>query len=113
MLCSFEGPPRILRIHGRGEVIFPRDARFEELLQRCDFEQPAVAEARRAIILVRATRISDSCGYGVPLMSYEGTREHADLWAAKQLRAKGPAALRDYQRKKNAESLDGLPAVEL
>src|ERR671927_1681834 len=32
MLCAFEGPPRILRLHGRGEVILPEDPGFEELL---------------------------------------------------------------------------------
>ena len=113
MLCAFDGPPRIVRIHGRGEVVWPGESRFEALLQRCDFEQPKVAEARRAIVLVDVTRISDSCGYGVPLMRHEGSREHADLWAAKQLRAKGSEALLDYQRAKNATSLDGLPAVEV
>ena len=111
MLCAFEGPPRIVRIHGRGEVILAGDHRFDDLLARAEFEQPAAAEARRAIVLVEATRISDSCGYGVPLMTYEGERNHADLWAAKRLRTKGPDALVEYQREKNAESLDGLPAV--
>jgi Pyridoxamine 5'-phosphate oxidase len=113
MLCAFSGPPRIVRIHGRGEVITPAEPRFEELLMRCAFDEPASEQARRAIILVEATRISDSCGYGVPLMSYEGEREHADLWAAKKLRTGGPEALRAYQREKNAVSIDGLPAVEL
>jgi hypothetical protein len=113
MLCAFSGPPRIVRIHGRGEVIIAADPRFEELLERCAFDEPAAEEARRAIVLVRATRISDSCGYGVPLMSYDGERDHADLWAAKKLRAGGPDALRAYQRRENAVSIDGLPAVEL
>jgi hypothetical protein len=113
MLCAFEGPPRIVRIHGRGEVVLPADERFDELLADCRFEEPAAAEARRAIIVVEATRISDSCGYGVPLMSRQGQREHADLWAAKKLRTAGPEALRDYQREKNGASLDGLPAVEI
>jgi hypothetical protein len=112
MLCAFAGPPRIVRIHGRGEVVRPADPRFDLLLAECRFDGPAAEEARRAIIVVDATRISDSCGYGVPLMSYEGKREHADLWAAKKLRTGGPDALRDYQREKNAASLDGLPAVE-
>jgi len=112
MLCAFSGPPRIVRIHGRGEVIAADDPRFEELAARSEFEEPEHAEARRAIVLVEATRISDSCGYGVPLMSYEGQREHSDLWAAKKLRTGGPDALRDYQREKNATSLDGLPAIE-
>jgi Pyridoxamine 5'-phosphate oxidase len=113
MLCAFSGPPRIVRIHGRGEVVPADDPRFEELLERFRFDEPEHAEARRAIVLVEATRISDSCGYGVPLMTYDGAREHADLWAAKRLRTGGPEALRDYQREKNAVSLDGLPAVEI
>jgi hypothetical protein len=113
MLCAFSGPPRIVRIHGHGTVIQADDPRFDELLARNDFEQPEHAEARRAIVLVQATRISDSCGYGVPLMSFEGQRDHADLWAGKRLRTGGPDALRDYQQQKNLVSLDGLPAVDI
>jgi hypothetical protein len=113
MLCAFEGPPRILRLHGRGEVVAPGDPRFAELLERCGFEEPAAPEARRAVIVVDVARVADSCGYGVPLLAYEGERPHQDAWAAKQLRTRGPDALADYQRAKNAQSLDGLPAVEL
>ena len=112
MLCAFEGPPRIVRLHGRGEVLTPDDPRFEPLLERCAFDEPAAAEARRAIVVVEVTRIADSCGYGVPLMSYEGQRPHQDAWAAKKLRVGGPDALVRYQAEKNAASLDGLPAVE-
>jgi hypothetical protein len=65
------------------------------------------------VVLVHVERIADSCGYGVPLMSYEGERPHHDAWAQKKLRTGGADALVDYQRQKNAESLDGLPAVEL
>jgi hypothetical protein len=113
MLCAFDGPPRILRLHGRGTVVLPADERFGPLLERCGFEQPAAPEARRAIVVVEVTRVADSCGYGVPLMSYEGERPHQDAWAAKKLRTGGPAALEDYQREKNGRSVDGLPAVEL
>jgi hypothetical protein len=112
MLCAFEGPPRILRLHGRGDVVLPGDERFAALMERCAFAEPAAPEARRAIVVVGVTRIADSCGYGVPLMSFEGTRPHQDAWAAKKLRTGGPGALEDYQREKNAISLDGLPAVE-
>jgi hypothetical protein len=79
----------------------------------CGFPEPAVPESRRAIVMVELDRIADSCGYGVPLMSYDGRREHLDLWAAKKLRVGGPAALVDYQRENNTVSIDGLPAVEL
>ena len=113
MLCAFAGPPRIVRLHGRGSVVAAADPRFASLLEGCGFSEPAVPEARRAIVIVELDRISDSCGYGVPLMRYEGRREHSDLWAAKKLRVGGADALTEYQREHNGVSLDGLPAVDL
>ncbi len=113
MLCAFEGPPRILRLHGRGRVLVPEDAEFGALLERAAFDQPAAPEARRAVVVVDVERIADSCGYGVPLMSYEGSRPHQDAWAAKRLRAGGPGALADYQAENNAASIDGLPALRI
>jgi predicted pyridoxine 5'-phosphate oxidase superfamily flavin-nucleotide-binding protein len=112
MLCAFKGPPRILRIHGRGEVVTPDEERFDELLARADFEDPGVPEARRAIVLVDVDRIADSCGYGVPLMSYDGQRPHMEKWGAKKLRVGGTGAIAAYQAEKNAESIDGLPALD-
>jgi Pyridoxamine 5'-phosphate oxidase len=113
MLCAFEGPPRILRLHGRAEVVPASDDRFGELMDLCGFVQPSTPEARRAIVLVEVLRVADSCGYGVPLMKHEGQRPHADLWAAKKIRVGGSEALLDYQREKNSLSIDGLPAVDL
>src|SRR3954447_740100 len=31
MFCAFEGPPKILRLHGRGEVVHAEDERFAGL----------------------------------------------------------------------------------
>jgi Pyridoxamine 5'-phosphate oxidase len=111
MLCAFAGPPRIVRLHGSAEVLQPAGAGFAELLAH-GFHEPEAPEARRAIIRVDVTRVSDSCGYGVPLMTYDGERPHQDLSTAKRLRTHGSEAMRDYQRKHNLRSLDGLPAVE-
>jgi predicted pyridoxine 5'-phosphate oxidase superfamily flavin-nucleotide-binding protein len=111
MLCAFDGPPRILRLHGRGEVARAGDPGFAALLERAAFDEPAAPEARRAVVVVHVERISDSCGYGVPLMAFEGLRPHQDAWAAKKLRTGGPGALADYQAEKNATSIDGLPAL--
>ena len=112
MLCAFEGPPKILRLHGRGELLAPGDPRFDELIERCDFDELGPPEARRAVVVVHVERIADSCGYGVPLMSFEGQRPHHEAWADKKLRVGGPEAIVDYQRQKNSRSIDGLPAVE-
>ena len=113
MLCAFSGPPRILRLHGRGEPVLADDERFGALLERCGFHEPSVPESRRAIVHVEVVRVADSCGYGVPLLSYEGQRPHMDAWAEKKVRVGGTQALRDYQQTKNATSIDGLPAVEI
>ena len=113
MLCAFEGPPRIVRFHGTGEVVLPGDERFADLLEEGAFDElTEVPEARRAVIVVDVDRVSDSCGYGVPLMAYEGERPHFDLSKKKRLRTLGPDGLRARQERGNARSIDGLPAVE-
>jgi predicted pyridoxine 5'-phosphate oxidase superfamily flavin-nucleotide-binding protein len=104
MLCSFEGPPRIVRLHGTGEVL---DA------DAVDFAFAPPAGTPRAVIRVAVTRIADSCGYGVPRMRYEGDRPQYEAWAASKRRKGGEDALEDYMADKNAESIDGLPAVRL
>lgn len=102
MWCAFEGPPKILRLHGRGEALEPGEPGFDALAARF----PAHASTR-AIVRVDVTRISDSCGYGVPLFAYQGERPQLDQWAER----KGPEGLRRYQLEHNLESLDGLPAL--
>lgn len=111
MFCAFEGPPRIVRLHGSGEVVATADERFEALFERGGFEVPSLDETRRAIIVVAVDRVSDSCGYGVPLMSYEGQRPHARLSAEKRLRMMGAEALREHVATRNEASIDGLPVL--
>lgn len=112
MFCAFDGPPQIIRLHGRGEVVPSEDARFDALLAGAQFDEQTVPEARRAIILVEVLRIAKSCGYGVPLMSYQGERPHMPAVAAKALRRDGEDALQRYRASYNAESIDGLPALD-
>jgi hypothetical protein len=72
-----------------------------------------VPEARRAIVAVDVTRISTSCGYGVPLMTFEAERPHAAEWARNKLaKGEGGDVFREYERQRNATSIDGLRAVE-
>ena len=112
MLCAFEGPPRIVRFHGTGRVVRWDEPEFATWMERFDFADASIPEARRSIIVVDVARVSDSCGYGVPLMAFEGLREHHALSCAKQLRVKGPEAYEAYKGTKNARSLDGLPSVD-
>src|SRR5256714_14763614 len=54
MLCAVEGPPKILRLHGRGEVVTPGEPRFAELVDGFDY-QPEAEESRRSIVLVHVS----------------------------------------------------------
>lgn len=90
MLCAFDGPPRIVRLHGRGEVVAADDP----------------GGGVRGLIRVHVDRIADSCGYGVPLLEYVGARPQREAWLAR----KGEAGIRDYVATENAQSIDGLPA---
>lgn len=100
--CAFDGPPKIVRLHGVGQVITRVDGEFEHWLTLF----PGYAGAR-SIIRVRLTRISDSCGYAVPRFEYVGDREALVKWAE----SKGEGELANYRRQKNASSLDGLPGL--
>jgi hypothetical protein len=107
MFCAFQGPPRILRLHGRGEVVFPEDERFAPL--EAGLENLSIPEARRAVVLVHVTRIADSCGYGVPLMAFEGMRPHHALSTTKNVRIEGLEGYRANRRAKT--TIDGLRAA--
>jgi Pyridoxamine 5'-phosphate oxidase len=107
MLCAFEGPPRIVRLHGRGRVVEAGETGFSDLARACGFEPGPNA---RAIVHVDVGRIADSCGYGVPLMDYVGERPQQAAWVERKL-AQSPTALEDYVREKNAASVDGLPGT--
>jgi hypothetical protein len=103
MLCAFEGPPRIVRLHGRGEVLGPGVVDFPDAT--------ALPEQHRTVIRVEVERIADSCGFGVPLMTYEGERPQSQAWAETKLAKGGPQALEEYVAEMNAVSIDGLPAL--
>ena len=101
-MCAFQGPPQIVRLHGRGRVLEPQDAEFDAL--RALFAPDLTA---RAIVRVDVERVSDSCGYGVPLLAFEKERRQLPAWSAR----KGDDELAEYQREKNSASIDGLPAL--
>jgi hypothetical protein len=108
MFCAFEGPPRILRLHGRGEVVLADDPRFDELAE--GFENLSIDKARRALIRVEVSRVADSCGYGVPLMTFDGMRPHHARASAKQVRVMGADGYEAYQHERGARTIDGLAA---
>ncbi|MBB3612866.1 pyridoxamine 5'-phosphate oxidase family protein [Rhizobium sp. BK602] len=103
MFCAVEGPPMILRLYGRGRIIHRETAEYRELLHaHYDDKEPLGA---RQIVRLDFDLVQTSCGFGVPLFSYEGERPSMDQWA----NAKGPDGIQEYWREKNVVSMDGLP----
>lgn len=103
MFCSFDTKPNVVRLHGRGRVVGRYDADFEEWAARFD-PNPAA----RAVIVVDVERVSDSCGYSLPLMSLASER---DLLTPNMER-RGPEGVVAYRRLKNTRSIDGLRAFD-
>jgi hypothetical protein len=106
MFCAFAGPPNIIRLHGHGVVHLESDGSdpgFTELAGQFPDRHPGA----RAIVDVAVARISDSCGYGVPLMAYQGDRDLLPrFWERKTAEQ-----VAEYRAVKNATSIDGLPAI--
>ena len=103
MFCAFDGPPKIIRLHGTGEILKHAHKDWERLAALFNIPEPP-----RAIIRANISRISDSCGFGVPQMDYKSDRDSFTNWAA----GKTTEDLANYRRTKNAKSIDGLPAWE-
>ncbi|WEH19298.1 pyridoxamine 5'-phosphate oxidase family protein [Streptomyces sp. VNUA24] len=110
MWCAFQGPPTIVRVHGTGEAVFRDDPRFAGLLARFPDIDPT-RHGLRAVIVVRAERIRDSCGYAVPFMAYE---EDRDLHGRRFAREDDDSLSAYFGSKEHiATSLDGLPGLPL
>jgi Pyridoxamine 5'-phosphate oxidase len=103
MFCAFSGPPKIVRLHGSGHVLLPGDPGFDEVVAAHP-DHPST----RAVITVDVDRVSDSCGFGVPVLDLV---EERDLLRRSGER-RGPEGLLRYRAERNAVSIDGLPGLE-
>jgi hypothetical protein len=99
MFCAFEGPARVVRLSGRGEVVTCDQPTFAELSSRF-----TALPGARAVVTVSLDRVSDSCGYGVPRMALIEQRERL----VKSAESRGDDGLAEYRAERNATSIDGL-----
>jgi len=104
MFCAFEGPPRIIRLFGRGRVITQSMAEWAEMSGLFP-DHPG----SRQIMVIDIDQTQDSCGMGVPLYDYQGDRDAlVNGWEKR-----GAEGVRDYWKKRNAKSIDGLDPFAL
>ncbi len=102
MFCAFEGPPRIVRLYGRGRAVLPGEAEWDGLVQRFSSHP-----GRRSVVVIDLDRVADSCGYAVPFLDFRSERDVLD----RSHETKGEEALVDYRAERNAASIDGLPGL--
>ncbi|MBC7887490.1 MAG: pyridoxamine 5'-phosphate oxidase family protein [Ferruginibacter sp.] len=102
MFCSFEGSPNILRLYGKGFTVLPGSKEWETYAPYF-----VIHPSTRQIIVAEISKIQTSCGFGVPLYTYEGERKIHFEWAEK----KGKEGLEEYVKDNNLKSLDGLPTL--
>ncbi|HEY5265744.1 MAG TPA: pyridoxamine 5'-phosphate oxidase family protein [Acidimicrobiales bacterium] len=106
MFCAFVGPPRIVRLHGTGRAVLKDSPEFETLAVHFP---GMLGVGARSVIVVDVKRISDSCGYGVPLMSFTDHRPTMDQWANR----KGLSGIRAYWSENNRRSIDDLEGFDV
>lgn len=110
MWCAFEGPPNIVRVHGRGVPVFRDDPRFPQFLRHFPTIDTTI-HGLRAIIVVTADTVRDTCGYAVPFMDYVDDRP---LHASRFARETDESLDAYFHKKEHVEtSIDGLPGLPL
>ena len=105
MFCAFAGPARIVRLHGRGRAVLRDAADFESFARHLP---GGLGVGVRSVVVVDVERISDSCGYGVPLIGFASHRPTMDRWSQR----KGSDGIREYWAQKNRVSVGGLDGID-
>jgi hypothetical protein len=106
MFCALAGPPQVLRLYGRGHYHALESESFEPLFAHCGFSRSY--RGMRALIELEVTRVSVSCGFGVPEITGVQERPHLLKWASTRTLEQ----INENRLKQNRFSIDGLPAVE-
>ena len=103
MLCSFEGPPQIMRLYERGQAINWSVPAFQETIDNhFDGQSPL---GTRQLMRLDINLVQTSCGFGVPLFDHQGERASLENWSEN----KGEEGIRSFWENNNETSMDGLP----
>ncbi|KJA22563.1 hypothetical protein HYPSUDRAFT_67026 [Hypholoma sublateritium FD-334 SS-4] len=121
MFNAFEGPPRIVRLFGKGTVHEFDTPEYNALIP-LNQRQPG----SRSAIVVDIHKVGSSCGYSIPFYEFKANRMKLHIMAARKesedikaesctICADGPPlpekGLKSYWKLNNANSIDGLPAM--
>ncbi|KAK3352456.1 hypothetical protein B0T25DRAFT_186091 [Lasiosphaeria hispida] len=114
MFTAFEGPPRIVRLFGRGRVLENGTSAFSDFVEK---QNVKTIPGSRSIILVDVHQVGSSCGYSVPYYDFKTFRTTLNDVFAKRVEKleenEATETMEKYWAYKNAWSMDGLPGLEV
>ena len=99
MWCAYEGPPRILRLYGEGEIALSGSDRWDELIGLF-----TMIPGARQIVINHVSKVQTSCGFAVPHYEYQGERDALRKWTEH----KGQDGLETFRCEHSTHSIDGL-----
>lgn len=103
MFCSFTKDPRILRLYGNASSTQPHHKNWQKTLANFTHLGEDYLIGVRQIIQLDIDLVVNSCGFGVPVYEFINYRDRLTDWS----HHKGRAGIVQYQKEKNAISLDG------
>lgn len=95
MFIAFDGPPRIIRIWGKGRALEKGTKEYEVFVKK---EGVKEKPGSRSVIVVDVEQCASSCGFSVPEYEFKGYRKTLDEFFEKKERA--------FLSGKESESMD-------
>jgi Pyridoxamine 5'-phosphate oxidase len=110
MFCSFDHETKILRLYGRGTVVLPGSAGWDELASCFPARLADPIGNERAIVDVQVNRIADACGYAVPVMELAEERDVLTRWRRRRDRVSWPTTAPRRTRPASTACPRSIPA---
>jgi hypothetical protein len=106
LFCALEeGPPKLMRLHGNARVVL-REHEKDALFSRFPKELTS-SPGFRAVYILKADRISTSCGFSMPILKFDSHRQILHNWTE----SRGRQGMLEYGIKKNSFSIDGISSL--
>ncbi|KAJ9161788.1 Pyridoxamine phosphate oxidase [Coniochaeta hoffmannii] len=113
MFSAFNGPPRIVRIFGKGRALENGTKEFQEFAAEHGVK---TIPGTRSIIVVDVHQAGSSCGFSVPYYDFRAHRQTLNDLFRKRAESYEAGNEKDsilrYWAFKNAYSVDGLPSMK-
>ncbi|KAF5381692.1 hypothetical protein D9615_005595 [Tricholomella constricta] len=122
LFSAFEGPPRIVRLYGKGSVYEFGTPEYNALLP-----EGTRHAGSRAVIALDIFKVATTCGYSVPFYEFKAHRVQLLEWAAKKeatdrdteltvgfssaTTPRVQTGMKRWWEERNTTSLDGMPGV--